>query len=43
MTIFGSRVRTVAEQADRIARLAGALTTMGMQEGDRVGLLALNL
>ena len=28
-TIFGDRVRTVAESADRIARLAGALVRAG--------------
>ncbi len=42
MTIFGDRVRTVAESADRIARLASALTTLGVTRGDRVGILALN-
>lgn len=41
-TIFGDRVRTVAESVDRIARLAGALSALGVQRGDRVGILALN-
>src|ERR1700682_156758 len=41
-TIYRDRVRTVAESADRIARLAGALTGLGVQRGERVGILALN-
>jgi acyl-CoA synthetase (AMP-forming)/AMP-acid ligase II len=41
-TIYRDRVRTVAELADRIARLAGALSALGVQPGDRVGMLALN-
>src|SRR5258707_1060718 len=41
-TICRDRVRTVAESADRIARLAGALSALGVQRGDRVGILALN-
>jgi acyl-CoA synthetase (AMP-forming)/AMP-acid ligase II len=41
-TIFGSRVRTVAEQYDRVARLGGALRQLGLQDGDRVAVLALN-
>jgi len=41
-TIYRDRVRTVAESVDRIARLAGALTGLGVQRGDRVGILALN-
>jgi acyl-CoA synthetase (AMP-forming)/AMP-acid ligase II len=41
-TIYRDRVRTVAESADRIARLAAALTGLGVQRGDRVGILALN-
>ena len=32
----------MAESVDRIARLAGALTDLGVQRGDRVGILALN-
>ncbi len=42
MTIHGDRVRTVAESVDRIARLAGGLRALGVVEGDRVGMLALN-
>src|SRR5438067_4392475 len=41
-TIFGERVRTAAEHADRIARLAGALHTLGIRRGDRVAILAHN-
>lgn len=41
-TICGDRVRTVAESFDRIARLVGALSALGVQRGDRVGMLALN-
>lgn len=42
LTIFGDRLRTVAESADRIARFAGALRSLGVAEGDRVGIVALN-
>jgi acyl-CoA synthetase (AMP-forming)/AMP-acid ligase II len=41
-TICRDRVRTVAESVDRIAHLAGALAALGVQRGDRVGILALN-
>ena len=41
-TIFQGRVRTWAESADRVARLAGALRAIGVQRGDRVAMLALN-
>ena len=41
-TIYRDRTRTMAESVDRIARLAGALTGLGVQHGDRVGILALN-
>ncbi|WP_182376188.1 long-chain-fatty-acid--CoA ligase [Nocardioides sp. WS12] len=41
-TVYGDRVRTVAESVDRIARVAGALQSLGVAEGDRVGMLALN-
>jgi acyl-CoA synthetase (AMP-forming)/AMP-acid ligase II len=41
-TIFGQRVRTFREQADRVARLAGGLRALGVGVGDRVGILALN-
>ncbi|MEO6086002.1 MAG: AMP-binding protein, partial [Umezawaea sp.] len=42
MTVFGERTRTVAEVADRVARLAGALRGLGVGDGDRVAMLALN-
>jgi acyl-CoA synthetase (AMP-forming)/AMP-acid ligase II len=41
-TIFGARVRTFVELADRVARLAGALRTLGVRDGERTGILALN-
>jgi acyl-CoA synthetase (AMP-forming)/AMP-acid ligase II len=41
-TIFGTRVRTFREQADRVARLAAGLRALGVGVGDRVGILALN-
>lgn len=41
-TIFGGRARTFREQADRVARLAGALRELGVREGERVGILAFN-
>lgn len=41
-TVFGERRRTFAEQADRVARLAGALRHLGVRTDDRVGILALN-
>ncbi|MGW0593421.1 long-chain-fatty-acid--CoA ligase [Streptosporangium sp. NPDC002607] len=41
-TIFGDRVRTVRELVDRVSRLAAALRTMNVADGERVGVLALN-
>jgi acyl-CoA synthetase (AMP-forming)/AMP-acid ligase II len=41
-TIFGTRQRSYAEHADRVARLAAALQTLGVARGDRVGMLGLN-
>ncbi|HEY8524479.1 MAG TPA: long-chain-fatty-acid--CoA ligase [Acidimicrobiales bacterium] len=41
-TIFGDRIRTVAEHADRIARLAGGLRSLGIADGERVAVLSLN-
>ncbi|MCR6487740.1 long-chain-fatty-acid--CoA ligase [Amycolatopsis sp. OK19-0408] len=41
-TVFGARTRTVAESVSRIARLAGALRSLGVAAGDRVGIYALN-
>jgi acyl-CoA synthetase (AMP-forming)/AMP-acid ligase II len=42
LTVYNGRVRTVAESADRVARLAGALRAAGVGDGDRVGMLSLN-
>jgi len=41
-TIFGARIRTVAEQFDRVGRLGGALRQFGVEDGDRVAVMALN-
>jgi len=39
---FGERQQTFRQFADRVARLAGALQSLGMRAGDRVAMLALN-
>lgn len=41
-TVFGDRVRTWAESANRAARLAAALKGLEVRAGDRVALLAQN-
>ncbi|MFI9593750.1 long-chain fatty acid--CoA ligase [Nonomuraea sp. NPDC052265] len=41
-TVDGGRVRTHREVAGRVARLAGALREVGVGEGDRVAIAALN-
>lgn len=41
-TIFGARTRTVGQTADRVARFAGALRGLGVNDGERVGMYALN-
>lgn len=41
-TIYRDRQTTFAEQADRVARLAGALQELGVGDGVRVGILSLN-
>ena len=40
--VCGERRRTFAQFVDRVARLAAVLQSLGLQPGDRVGLLALN-
>ncbi|MES2148960.1 MAG: long-chain-fatty-acid--CoA ligase [Pseudomonadota bacterium] len=41
-TVHGARRRSYAELAERVARLAGALQSIGLQPDDRIGMLALN-
>jgi acyl-CoA synthetase (AMP-forming)/AMP-acid ligase II len=41
-TIYGERVRTWRQHAERVARLAGALRELGVVDGERVGILARN-
>ena len=41
-TIHGDRRQTNAVFADRVARLAGGLKSLGVTQGDRVGMLAAN-
>jgi long-chain acyl-CoA synthetase len=41
-TAFASRRRTWAQTQDRVARVAGALSALGVHRGDRVAILALN-
>ncbi|MCY1331059.1 Long-chain-fatty-acid--CoA ligase [compost metagenome] len=41
-TIFRGRTRTFREVVDRVARLAAGFRSLGMCDGDRVGMLALN-
>jgi long-chain acyl-CoA synthetase len=41
-TIFGERAQSFSQLAERVARLAGALATLGVGAGDRVAMLALN-
>ncbi|MEU5975519.1 long-chain fatty acid--CoA ligase [Streptomyces sp. NPDC047315] len=42
MTVYRDRSRTAREVADRVARLAGGLRGLGVAEGDRVAILAMN-
>ncbi|HZZ50972.1 MAG TPA: long-chain-fatty-acid--CoA ligase [Pseudonocardia sp.] len=41
-TVFGDRERSWSQSGDRVARLAGALLELGVESGDRVGILSLN-
>ncbi|CAN5422184.1 long-chain fatty acid--CoA ligase [soil metagenome] len=41
-SVFQGRERTFAQLIDRVARIAGMLRQLGLQPGDRVGMLALN-
>jgi len=41
-TICADRTRTHAESVDRIARLAAGFRTLGLEDGDRAGILSLN-
>lgn len=41
-TIFGERRHTFAQFGNRVARLASALQSLGVQTGDRIGILSLN-
>lgn len=42
LTVDADRVLTTAQSVDRIARLAGALQSLRVAEGDRVAIVALN-
>lgn len=42
ITIYMDRVRTTSESMLRVSKLAGALRSLGVAEGDRVGILSLN-
>jgi acyl-CoA synthetase (AMP-forming)/AMP-acid ligase II len=42
LTIFGDRIRSAAECADRVGRLAAGLRSLGVGHGDRVALFGTN-
>lgn len=41
-SVDGERTKTWAELVERIARLAGGLRSLGLEDGERVGIIALN-
>src|SRR3712207_774880 len=41
-TVFAGRIRTHSESVDRIARLAAGLQDLGVRDGERAAILALN-
>jgi long-subunit acyl-CoA synthetase (AMP-forming) len=42
MTVHGARRRTFAQVIQRVARLAGGLRRLGVDDGERVAMLSLN-
>lgn len=42
MTVCGDRTRTFREVAERVARLAAAFRSLGVEDGDRIAMLAMN-
>lgn len=42
VTVFGERRQSAARFAERVARLAAGLTSLGIEPGDRVAIMALN-
>jgi acyl-CoA synthetase (AMP-forming)/AMP-acid ligase II len=42
LTIYKERVRTSSQSVERVSRFAGALRSLGVIDGDRVGMLSMN-